>query len=228
MPPVNTHFTSLAVGPDGVGSRTGIRGFTLAPAYSYVATPAVIDADGICASQSGTGGTALLINGAFASGGVATLTYARAVIVTSAGNDSGMTFAINGTDIDGQAQSETLTGGNTAAATTLKAFKTVTSIVPSSNTAAAVTVGDSDKMGLPLRVDRRGQIDIYYNNALVTASTGFVAAVTTNPPTATTGDTRGTYTLQSASDGSKVFECRIWPTNDGDIAVYGRTPYKAT
>jgi hypothetical protein len=101
-------------------------------------------ATGISTSASGTAGTSLLINGSLATGGVATLDSggaARRVIVTSAGNDSSITFKITGTDRYGRSQSEVLTGANTAAAQSTKDYLTVTSIVPSGNTASTVTAG---------------------------------------------------------------------------------------
>src|SRR5581483_6712603 len=81
-------------------------------------------ANGIAQSQAGTAGTALTLNGSLVTSGiayldasnktptVATPNAARRVIVTSAGNDSGITFAIVGTDRYGNALSETLAGTN--------------------------------------------------------------------------------------------------------------------
>ena len=99
---------------------------------------------GIAASQSGTANTPLTLNGSLVTVGVATLDSggaARRVIVTSAGNDSGITFKIVGTDRYGRPQTEILTGANTAAAQSVKDFLTVTSITPSGNTASTVTSG---------------------------------------------------------------------------------------
>jgi hypothetical protein len=64
-----------------------------------------------------------------------------AITITSAGNDSGMTFLVTGTNAAGGAQTETITGANAGIATGLKVFKTVTEIDPSATTAAAVTAG---------------------------------------------------------------------------------------
>lgn len=100
-------------------------------------------ANGIAQSQSGTAATPLTLNGSLVTAGVANLVTPRRVIVTSAGNDSGITFVIVGTDRYGRPQSETLTGANTAAAQTVRDFLTVNSITPSGNTAAAVTSGTS-------------------------------------------------------------------------------------
>ena len=101
------------------------------------------DDDGNCASQSGTGGTALTLNGALVSRGVAVIAtgFGQKVTVTSAGNDSGITFAIVGLDPDGTQITETLTGANTAAANSTNYYSKVISITPSGNTAAAVIVG---------------------------------------------------------------------------------------
>lgn len=102
-------------------------------------------ATGISTSASGTAGTSLLINGSLATGGVATLDSggaARRVIITSAGNDSTNSFTITGTDRYGRPQSEVLAGANTPTVVqSVKDYLTVTKIVPTNNTAAAVTAG---------------------------------------------------------------------------------------
>lgn len=73
--------------------------------------------------------------------GVATLDAARQVRITSAGNDSGITFAIVGTDINGTAISETLTGANASTADSALSYKTVTSIKSSGAVATTLTIG---------------------------------------------------------------------------------------
>lgn len=101
------------------------------------------DADGVCQSQTPAAGGSqnLTINGAKASGGVATFGAARQVTVTSAGNDAGRTFVITGTDVNGDALTESLSGPNADTVTTTKHFKTVTQVTIDANSAGALTVG---------------------------------------------------------------------------------------
>lgn len=127
----------------------------------------------------------------------------RNVRITSGGNDSGITFLVVGYDIYGYRMTERITGANAGVASGAKAFKYILSITPSASVASTVTVGTGDVYGFPLRADTFGYVDITWNNAKITANTGFTAAVTTDPATATTGDVRGTYAVQSASDGTK-------------------------
>ena len=130
---------------------------------------------------------------------------ARCVRVVSAGDDSGGTFTINGYDLYGYPLTQTLTGAAAGTATTTKAFKYIASIVPAGTlSGSAVTVGTTDTIGLPLRADYFSEIEVWWNNAQVTATTGFTAAVTTDPSTATTGDVRGTYALQSAASNGTL------------------------
>jgi hypothetical protein len=103
--------------------------------------PTAVDADGVCQSQS-PGAGAITINGALSSGGVATFNAAQLVRLTSAGNDSGITFTFNGTDAQGNSQSETVAGTNASNSDTTKFFKTVTSITKSGATAGAIVVGN--------------------------------------------------------------------------------------
>ncbi len=104
-------------------------------------TPTAIDADGVCASQSPAAG-AILINGALASGGVATFAAAQLVRLTSGGDDSLLTFTFNGTDADGNTQSQAVAGTNASNTDTTKYFKTITSITSSGSVATTIIVGN--------------------------------------------------------------------------------------
>lgn len=101
---------------------------------------AAADADGICASQTPSAG-ALTINGALASGGVATLDVQRRVLITTAADESARTFTITGTNWAGNTVSQTIDGPNASTGSTTISFKTVTSVTISGNAAGAVTVG---------------------------------------------------------------------------------------
>lgn len=128
----------------------------------------------------------------------------RAIRYVSGGNDSGITFTCNGYDLYGYPMSETVTGANIGTATGTKAFKYIASITHTGSVAGTLTIGTTDVFGLPLRSDVWGDTAILWANAWITAATGYTAAVTTNPATATTGDVRGTYAVQgTASDGSR-------------------------
>lgn len=127
----------------------------------------------------------------------------RAIRYVSGGNDSGITFTATGYDVYGYPMSETVTGANTGTATGKKAFKAITSITHTGSVAGTLTIGTTDIYGFPLRSDYFGDVDIVWNNGVITANTGYTAADTTNPATKTTGDVRGTYAVQSASDGTK-------------------------
>lgn len=134
---------------------------------------------------------------------------ARNVRITSGGNDSGITFTVSGYDVYGYPQTEAITGANIGVASGKKAFKWVTAVTHTGSVAGTVTIGTGDVYGFPLRVDSFGYCYIVWNGSAITASTGFLAADTTNPATATTGDVRGTYAVQSASDGSKKLEIGV-------------------
>src|SRR5690349_9122021 len=99
-------------------------------------------ATGISTSQGPiTAGNKFTLNGSKVSGGVATFDSQRRVIITSAGNDSGITFTITGTNDDGNTISEVLTGANATAAVSGLDYLTVTSIVANGTTASTVTAG---------------------------------------------------------------------------------------
>jgi hypothetical protein len=114
------------------------------------------------------------------------------------------TFTIAGYDIYGFPMTEVIsTAIGSTAVSGLKAWKYIASITPSATDGTGTySVGTTDTYGLPLRSDNFGDIFISYSASLnptpITSATGYTPAVTT-PSTTTTGDVRGTYTLQTAA-----------------------------
>lgn len=137
-----------------------------------------------------------------------TTMLSRNVRITSGGNDTGITFTVSGWDVYGYPMTETITGVSGSVASGKKAFKFIASIVASGNVATTVKVGTGDVYGFPLRVDDFFYTTLSWNGSGISANTGFVAAVTTTA-TATTGDVRGTYAVQTASDGTKKLQAYI-------------------
>ena len=99
------------------------------------------DADGIAQAQAVGGAGDLTLNGALAVNGIAVLAAAQPVVVTSVGNDSGITFTITGTDADGRTASEEIQGANAGDATTAGYFLTVNQITASGAAAGNVSSG---------------------------------------------------------------------------------------
>lgn len=105
---------------------------------------AAADDDGISVSQAVAVAGNLTITGALATGGVATITSvgaARQVIITSGGNDTGVTFTIYGLDAGYSPQTDAVTGANAGIATSAKYFRTVTRIAASAAVATVVKAG---------------------------------------------------------------------------------------
>lgn len=146
----------------------------------------------------------------------------RALSLTSAAADlSGMTVTARGYDLFGYPVTCTRAGpGAGLTVNFTKALKYVASVTPSATNAGTMSVGTSDVFGFPLRADAFAYVPIYWDNALITAATGFVAAVTTDPATATTGDVRGTYAVQSASDGTKKLQL-FWRPKAANLSETG-------
>lgn len=114
----------------------------------FTKTLAAAVATNIALSQS-PGAAALTLNGAAVSGGIATIDTAaanntaigRRVIVTSGGDDTGITWTVVGTNAAGARISDTFAGVNNAAASSSLDFVTVTSITPSAAVATTATAG---------------------------------------------------------------------------------------
>jgi hypothetical protein len=113
---------------------------------SYTFSPTALDADGVCASQTLAGAGNLTINGALASGGVATLGEQAHITLYSTGDYHAATFTIYGTDTFGRSISETLAGPNNGTVTSVLNYKTVTRIASSAALATAIIAGNSNAL----------------------------------------------------------------------------------
>lgn len=140
--------TNTCGGPSGQFIYKGV-GVTIQFGESYGFSPPIYNVSSqswnagtyVSASQS-PGAGAILIDGTLASGGVATFTAAQRVFITSGGNDSGITFTVNGTDVGGGSINSSFAGANAGTAQTgIATFKTVTSITANSSVAGTLIAG---------------------------------------------------------------------------------------
>ncbi len=111
------------------------------------------DRDGIAQAQQRVGAGTLTLNGALVSGGVYTAgdggTSCRVghqVSIYSGGNLSGVTFTVVGTDPDGLALSEAITGPNANTVESSNYFYTVTSVSTSATIASDAEIGIVDEV----------------------------------------------------------------------------------
>lgn len=158
----------------------------------------------------------------------------RGVSISGSVTALGGSFTVRGADIYGQTQSEVITVAS--GATTVnskKCYKIINSVTPSfTNTANTYSVNTIDLFGFAFRSDFWENLDIYNAGAYVTSSTGWTVADKTNPATTTTGDPRGTYSLQSPSNGANrlvVYQTLpflniVRATPDNPLFLYGVTP----
>ena len=206
----NTHFPNgTTFGMHRFGSARG-RPVQFSAGICVVSfVPVQLDADGICLSQTPSGAGNMTMAGALVTSGVAYFDVPRCISITTGNDESGKTFLVTGTDEYGQTMSELITGPNNTTGFGAKAFWTVTSVYCSAATTGAITVGHGDKFGLPFKL-RDVPIPRWAGTLAQDAGT-YVAAVTTNPATTTTGDVRGTYTPSSPSNGSRRLTLYMMP-----------------
>jgi hypothetical protein len=137
----------------------------------------------------------------------------RCVSISGVSGGAGGNFLVKGYDCYGFAMSQLITvaaGANTVNST--KAFKIITSVTPQFSDAHNYSVGTADIFGFGILATYFGDVSVNWDSAAITANTGFTAADTTTPATTTTGDVRGTYAVQSASDGTKRLIISVAPT----------------
>ena len=108
---------------------------------TITADTVALDADGISVAASVGNNAALVIGGALADSGSVTLSHGILITILSAGDDSSKSFTVVGTDVNGDSQTETVTGANAGTATSSKYFKTIASITAVGNPAGNVSAG---------------------------------------------------------------------------------------
>lgn len=137
----------------------------------------------------------------------ATQCASRTVTVTASGAASGSVL-VSGYDVYGQPMSESITIAGTATTTTSKkAFKYISSAqaIGAGVTTGTLSIGTSNTFGFNMRSDYWEYLTVYAAGVQVSASTGYTAADQTSPATTTTGDVRGTYTVQTAPNGANRY-----------------------
>ena len=183
----------------GVNKRNGVP---VMPSFQLdLGAPVAADADGLAASQDGTGFSA----GDTLTQAATALDLARNVTITSSADDSGITFTVTGTDHYGQAVVEVVTGANAGSAASTKTFKTVTSIAVSGASAGNVQAGWGDVLGLPYRLVGVCDVLSFYADDTEESAAATFAAGDATTATGTTNDVRGTVAPDTSPDGSVNF-----------------------
>lgn len=165
------------------------------------------DADGVCQSQTPAAGGSqdLTINGAQASGGVASFDAGRLITIASAADDSGRTFTITGTDVNGDTQSEVIAGPATTVTGT-KYFKTVTTVNVDDDTAGAITVGMSADAA-----------DVIFRERARLKGAFIVNAATAGVVTFLSGSPTGTVKMKLGTVGSVTAERDVTIPSEGVV-----------
>ena len=158
-----------------------------------------------------------------------TKAVSRNIRVTTNLADSGY-YLVSGYDIYGYPMSERISGTTNATGGTQsgkKAFKYVSSVLPTGTIAStSVSVGTGDVYGFPIFASDWSELSVVVGGTTIITSTGFVAPVT-SAATSTTGDVRGTYALQTPSNGAisiKMFQSMLPGNMRYTTTLFGVTP----
>jgi hypothetical protein len=177
------------------------------------------DADSVCTAEtlSGGGEQAIPIDGADASGGVATFTAARKITVTASGADGARTVTVTGTDVNGDAQTEAIGVTASGVSTGNLYFRTVTSVTVDDDTAGTLSVGMSND-ALDVIFAERARLKGAF---IVNSDTGGVL-------TFTNGSATGTEKLKLGTVASATAERDVTIPSEGIIFEAGCfLPYTA-
>ena len=152
------------------------------PVSVTVGPLASASANAICLSQTPT--AAFTLNGALATGGIATMDTPRRVLITTTANESAKIITIIGTGWNNEVLTELVTGPNATTAYTAMDFRTVRSITISSAAAGAITIGTNGVASSPwVRLDEYAlpQVGI---QATVTGTVSYTLQQTLQDPNA--------------------------------------------
>lgn len=229
-----THFESVRVGLAGYptdsranpGTASANFGVPTSPIYCYTYVPAALLTNNLAAAQTVSGSPATFT--LTASTGVTTtsingVTYLdlgqeRSIRATGASTAvTAVSITLSGLDDYQVPLTNTFTGPvSTATTESTKTFRYLQSATATGNSTSSISLGTGDTYGFPLRADTFGQVELTWDNAKITSSAGFTAASSVTA-TATTGPVRGSYTVQSASNGTR--RLYVWITPYGMNSV---------
>jgi hypothetical protein len=218
-----THVGSpLRVGNNFADNGSAVQpGGPTSPIFAYNIVPAALSLTAVAAAQAVAGAAFLTINGASASGGIATMDFPRTLdIVSSNAGDTTQTVLITGKDVYGITMSELIAFNGTTRVVGQKAFKTITSAFVSAAMAGNASIGNKDVFGLPYRALFRNYVLTAWNSVFIT--TGTFAAGDTTTATTTTDDVRGTFATPDAADGVKRLTAWMFLFDvDTKVGLYG-------
>lgn len=208
--------TGNAVSADRTKLGVPLQGYE---AQSLVVTslgaPTVAATNNIALAQAVAGAADLTLAGSLATGGIATLDVPRNVRITSSSaGDTTQTATIFGTDKYGAALREAIAFNGAATIVGKKAFKIITRVAISAALAGNASVGTGSALGLPYAPVKGGFLRGRLNED--TADAGTYAVPERTASTATTNDTRGTYTPAGSLDGVNIYTVDIAVKNGPD------------
>lgn len=213
---IDQHVPDMSYSADAVHSG---------PLLVNLGTPIAADPDYFLTARTATSGAAtVFLNAQFTKDSATSSPYGACVDVTSsATNTANQVLLVQGRDYLGQVMTETLLIPATATTTTgVKAFKYLDSVRFGTGAyGGTLSVGQSNKQGLPYRTMNVG-VDVE-NYATVGTGGTFVACLSTGTTgTATTVDSRGTWSPGDVADGATVYQLECYADQRN---IHGATAY---
>lgn len=134
----------------------------------------------------------------------------RGLRITGVASGTGGNFLIAGADKYGMPMSQLLAGPVGAATTwTSKNFGYIFSITPQFTDAHNYSVGTADQFGFAIRSTLYEDMAIFFAATWMSTTTGYVAAVLTQPATPSTGDVRGSLLVGTANSAGAGFGANL-------------------
>lgn len=152
-------------------------------ARTFTYTLVAPDQDGLGLAQQRVGAGVLSLDGTYASGGTVTFTTGGGYQLSaySAGNLSAVTFTFVGTDPEGRAITEAITGPNAGTVETTYYFKTLTSVSTSATIASDAEIGVVDEFASMMYITDRYIEDLTFGVNITGTINYDVQALVQNP-----------------------------------------------
>ncbi len=218
----------------GKGRRAALYnskiGVPLSPAVLFnLGAPAALSANGVANAVAVAGAGFITMNGALVASGVATLggNCGRAPsVVSSNAGDTTQVVTLRGRDYANERVLAQVTLNGTTTVPVIKAMKYIDSVHVSAAMTGNLSVGTTDRLGLPFRIDGRWNLRVWMDSTDETA-TATITVADTATPSASTGDVRGTVVPATATNGTRNYRVHILYVEPVDVQenVYGRSQY---
>lgn len=168
-----------------------------------------------------------LATGSLVAAAVATFDVCRAPSITATGDVSATPLTFTGLDELGRTTVSKIVGPTgTTVVNGPVGFKSISKISATAAFTLAISIGSANVFPFPFRLKDKGAVASVSQDGKPESTLTLVAGLAVaTVPTATTGDTRGTWAPNTAPDGTKAWALLFHVDHTDDALAFGTAPF---